>query len=229
MKTFTRPFVGGLAFTVAGLFGPMPGAWAADVPDPHAHHHMMPEAMQSGPDDASDPHAQHQHMVIPETTRSTADFTIPAIPLIREDGKRVSLPDELNDGRAVVLNFIFTTCTAICPVTSQIFAQLQGKLGNEQNRVHLVSISIDPEHDTPAVLKDYARKFGAGAVWQFYTGTVEDSIATQQAFGVYRGDKMNHLPVTLLRPAPGKPWIRIDGFATADQLLQEFGGRLAAR
>jgi protein SCO1/2 len=228
METFTRSFAGMLAFTVAGLFGPISGTFAADVPDPHAHHHMMLEAMQSGPADASDPHAHH-HMVMPETTRSTADYKIPALSLVREDGESVSLPNELNDGRAVVLNFIFTTCTAICPVTSQIFSQLQGKLGNEQSRVHLVSISIDPEHDTPAVLKDYARKFGAGAGWDFYTGTVEDSIATQQAFGVYRGDKMNHTPVTLLRTAPGKPWVRIDGFATADQLLHEFGERLAAK
>jgi protein SCO1/2 len=231
MKTFTRPFIGLLTLTAASLIGPtVPGALAEDSADPHAHHHMMmQEGMHSGSDDASDPHAHHHHMMMPETTRSTLDYKIPQLSLVREDGKRVFLPDELNDGRAIVLNFIFTTCTAICPVTSKVFSQLQDKLGNDQNRVHLVSISIDPENDTPAVLREYAQKFGAGKGWQFYTGTVQDSIAAQQAFGVYRGDKMNHMPVTLLRTAPGKPWVRIDGFATADQLLHEFGEMLASK
>lgn len=179
-------------------------------------------------DTASDAHAHH-HMMMQESRRSMADYPIPQVSLIREDGKRVLLSDELNDGRAVILNFIFTTCTAICPVSSTMFSLLQDKLGNDRNRVHLVSISIDPEHDTPDVLREYARKYRAGDEWQFYTGTVEASIAAQQAFGVYRGDKMNHTPTTLLRTAPGKPWIRIDGFATADELLDELGNKLAAK
>ena len=178
---------------------------------------------------AADPHAMHHHMMMLEgTTRSTADYTPPPVSLLRQDGTRVFLPDELNDGRAVVLNFIFTTCTTVCPVTSEVFSQLQGRLGAYRDRVHLVSISIDPEHDTPGVLRAYAKKFGAGPGWQFYTGTLVASIAAQRAFNVYRGDKMDHAPVTLLRLAPDKPWVRIDGFATADDLLHEFGAEVAA-
>ena len=215
MKTPLKPFIGALALTVACMTDPIaPHALADSTSDPHAlHHHMM---MQGD-------------MMKEPTTRSTADYNLPRLSLVRADGKTVSLPDELNDGRAVVLNFIFTTCTAICPLTSRIFSQLQSKLGNDQNKVHLVSISIDPEQDTPSVLREYAKKFGAGKEWQFYTGTVEASIATQRAFNVYRGDKMNHTPVTLLRAAPGKPWIRIEGFATADELLHEFREMVASK
>jgi protein SCO1 len=233
MNAFTKPMITLLALTTAALFGTaITRASAEDMADPHAQHHMMmPGSMQSMAEDASDPHAHHHHMMMtmPETRRSIVDYKIPDLTLVREDGKRVILPDELNDGRVVVLNFIFTTCTAICPVTSKVFSQLQDKLGNLQGRVHLVSISIDPEHDTPAVLKEYAQKFGARDSWQFYTGTVKDSIAAQQAFGVYLGDKMNHMPVTLLRTAPGKSWVRIDGFATADELLHEFGEMMASK
>jgi len=161
--------------------------------------------------------------------RSTADYTPPPVSLMRQDGARVSLPEELNDGRAVVLNFIFTTCTTVCPVTSKVFSQLQSRLGNYRDKVHLVSISIDPEHDTPEVLREYANKIGAGEGWQFYTGTLAASIAAQRAFNVYRGDKMNHAPVTLLRLSPDKPWIRIEGFATADDLLREFGAEVAVK
>lgn len=86
----------------------------------------------------------------------------------------------------------------------------------------MVSISIDPEYDTPARLRTYARKFHAGPQWSYYTGTMEASIAMQKAFDVYRGDKMNHSPVTFLRVGAGSPWLRLDGFATPDLLLSEY-------
>jgi protein SCO1/2 len=153
---------------------------------------------------------------------STAHYSVPAVRLIRDDGEVISLPEEMNDGRAVVLNFVFTTCSSVCPLMSQIFAQFDRKLGAERARVHLMSISIDPEQDTPARLREYAKRFHAGPEWQHYTGTVEASIVAQRAFNVWRGDKMSHAPVTLVRAAPDKPWLRIDGLVTPDQLLQQY-------
>jgi protein SCO1 len=95
--------------------------------------------------------------------------------------------------------------------------------------VHIVSISIDPEYDTPARLHAYAARFGAGPAWRHYGGTLAASLAAQRAFGAYRGDKMDHAPVTLVRRAPGAPWTRFDGYATADQLLAELPGAHASR
>lgn len=172
-------------------------------------------------DMSGDAHAHH-HPMTHKVSVTTADYSVPQITLVREDNKSVSLPDEINDGRPVILNFIYTTCTAVCPITSRTFAQLQDKLGEERNKVHMISITIDPEEDTPARLAAYAHKFDAGPQWRFYTGTSEASLAAQRAFDVYRGDKMNHSPVTLLRAAPGKSWLRIDGFASADMLMQEY-------
>src|SRR5262249_43086904 len=142
----------------------------------------------------ADAHAHHHH-AMPETTRSVANYVVPDVKLVRDDGANVELSRELNDGRPVVLNFIYTTCTSVCPLTSQTFADLQLKLGTARGRVHLVSISIDPEQDTPARLHEYAHKFDAGPQWQHYTGTVAASIAAQRAFNAYRGGKMNHAPV----------------------------------
>jgi protein SCO1/2 len=112
---------------------------------------------------------------------------------------------------------------------SSTFAQLERRLGPDAGKVHLMSISIDPEHDTPARLTEYARKFRAGPEWQHYTGTLEASIATQRAFDVYRGGKMSHSLVTLMRAAPGKPWVRLDGWVQADDLLREYRALVAAR
>lgn len=206
MKTFSSQLPV-IAFCLSGLCVPVLGAELEDAAGMHAHHHMM----------------QMQH-----TKSSTADYRIPEIQLVREDGKHVSLAGELNDGRPVVMNFIYTTCTTVCPLTSQTFADLQTKLGSERDKVHMVSISIDPEQDTPEVLAKYAHKYGAGQQWQFYTGTVEASIAAQRAFDAYRGGKMKHNPVTFIRTAPGKPWLRIEGFAKSDELLHGLGSMVTS-
>jgi protein SCO1/2 len=164
-----------------------------------------------------------------DLTLSSVQYEIPNLQLVRQDGTSVSLRKEMDDGRPVVLNFIFTTCGSICPLMSQVFGEFQRKLGPESARVHLMSISIDPEQDTPERLREYAERFGAGPGWQHYTGTIAASLSAQQAFNVYRGDKMSHTPVTLLRAAPGQPWMRLDGFVTPAQLLHHYHQLLAAK
>ncbi|MGB8692965.1 MAG: SCO family protein [Steroidobacteraceae bacterium] len=171
--------------------------------------------------EAVDPHAQHQAPA-GGTRVSTADYVIPQVSLVRDDGKKVFLAAELDDARPVVLNFIYTTCPGICPLMSQVFSQFQRRLGAERGKVHMVSISIDPEQDTPARLRAYAKKFRAGSQWQHYTGTVEASVQVQKAFDAYRGDKMSHDPLTLMRAAPGSPWVRMDGFASASDLFDQY-------
>jgi protein SCO1 len=165
----------------------------------------------------------------PSVHYQTVHYAVPPVTLIRDDGKTVSLLQEMNDGRPVLLNFIFTSCGSTCPLMSQVFAQFQRKLGADARQVHLMSISIDPEEDTPARLAEYARKFGAGPEWQHYTGTLDASLAAQKAFDMYRGDKMSHAPVTLMRAAPGQPWRRIDGLATPDDLLREYRHLLTSK
>ncbi len=175
-----------------------------------------------------DEHVDH-HEMQQKATLTTVDYTLPQVKLVRGDGKTVSLADELNDGRPVILNFIYTTCKAVCPISSQTFSKFQSKLGEDVKKVHMVSISIDPEQDTPARLLEYAHEYKAGPQWQYYTGTIEASIATQRAFDVYHGDKMSHSPVTFLRASPEKSWLRLDGFASADDLLREYRTLVSTR
>lgn len=174
--------------------------------------------------DMSGPHAQHHMMMNMKRTvvKSEVNYRIPEVSFIREDGAKVSLKSVIDDGKPVFLNFIFTTCTTVCPVLSRTFSMVQQQLGPEAGKVHLVSISIDPEQDTPARLAAYAKRFGAGPAWHFYTGTSEASIVVQKAFGTYRGDKMDHEPAIFIRMRPGQPWIRFDGFATAEEVVQEY-------
>jgi protein SCO1/2 len=179
----------------------------------------------------ADPHAQHRHMMEtpPPLARRAVSYVAPDVTLVRSDGTRVSFARELEDGRPVLLDFIYTTCTTICPVMTQTFAEVQKRLGADAAKVKMVSVSIDPEEDTPARLAAYAKRYAAGPQWSFFTGTVEASLTVQRAFDAYRGDKMNHAPLTFFRSAPGQPWVRLDGFATPDALLGEVRTQIAQK
>ncbi len=180
------------------------GASPVMAEEDHSHHHHHAVALDAG------------------YSRGEARVSVPKVSLKRADGVLVNFASELDDDRPVLVNFIYTTCTAICPPMTQVFAAFQDKLGEERAKVRMISISIDPEQDTPARLTAYARKHKAGPQWTFYTGTAEASIAVQKGFGAWRGDKMNHTPATWMRAAPGKPWVQLDGFTTPDELLTEF-------
>jgi len=218
--------VGGLLAVISLVLA---GAVARGEDMPAGTHAAGDHAAPS--DGAADPHAHHHHLMQapPAVMRSVMNFAVPDVTLVRSDGARVKLAQEIDDGRPVLLDFIYTTCTTICPVLSQTFAEVQKRLGGDAGKIRMVSVSIDPEEDTPARLTEYAKRFHAGAQWQFYTGTVEASIATQRAFDAYRGDKMSHLPVTFYRSAPGQPWVRLDGFATPDALVGELHPQVAQK
>lgn len=181
-----------------------------DMHDMHAHHHMMMD-QKSG------------------LMRSSASYQIPDLNMVDENGRKVSLRDALDADGPVMVNFIFTTCSTICPAMTATFSQVQSKLDPKAEPVKMVSISIDPENDTPAKLKEYARKYNAGPQWRMLTGSVEDSIAVQRAFNAYRGDKMNHEPVTFMRAGKGKSWVRLDGLASAGELMKEFHQMIASK
>jgi protein SCO1/2 len=166
----------------------------------------------------------HDHHAVMNTNlkRSEVNVKVPVVVQVRQDGKKSGFPGEVDDGRPVILQFIYTSCTTVCPVTTQTFSQVQDLLGKDQTKFHMISVSIDPEYDNARRLEAFSKKIGADAQWHFYTGTLEASVAIQKAFDVYRGDKMNHVPVTFLRAAPGKSWVRLDGLREPADIVKEF-------
>lgn len=181
----------------------------ARAADGHEHHHH---------------HHHHHAEMVKALNVVDAGYVMPEVKMTRADGVQRDFAKDIDAGGPVVLNFIYTSCTAICPMSSQVFSSFQQKLGDEAAKVKLVSVSIDPEYDTPARLAAYARKYNAGANWTFYTGSLKNSIAVQKAFDAYRGDKMNHVAVTFMRKTPNDRWVRIEGMAGADELLQAYRG-----
>lgn len=153
----------------------------------------------------------------PRYARSRVEVAVPAVTLVAGDGARVRLAEELARPGPVAVQFVFSTCATICPVVTGTLAAARQR----QPRLRALSVSIDPEHDTPERLRAYAARFAAGPGWRFLTGRAADLLAVEQAFDVYRGDKMRHEPVTFLRAAPAGPWLRLDGFPSAADLVAE--------
>jgi protein SCO1/2 len=180
----------------------------------------LPDARAAQDDEHG--HHQHEHSAPPEYQKALKDYALPQVNLVRSDGRKVRFPDDIDDGKLVLLNFVYTSCTAVCPLLSQTFAELQNRLGADAAKLRMVSISIDPEQDTPERLAEYARRYKAGPQWTHYTGTLGASVKLQKAFQAYYGDKMHHRPVTFIRAAPGQPWVRLDGFVTPDDLEKEY-------
>jgi protein SCO1/2 len=159
--------------------------------------------------------------------RSVRSYTIPDVVLVDADARPVRLRELLATGDPVMLNFIFTSCNTVCPVMVRVFADLPARLGPAAKDLHMISISIDPDNDTPEQLKAWANHVGQGLRWRLLTGRIESIRSVQLAFDNYRGDKMAHEPLTLIRRGGAKSWLRIDGFASPDELASEYAKALA--
>jgi protein SCO1/2 len=156
-------------------------------------------------------------------------IAVPDVTMTGMDGRPVPLRALLDGDRPLMLQFVFTTCPTICPLLTGITARVREELGADRERIRAISITIDPEHDTPAVLREYAANFDADPEWLFLTGSLTDVVSVQKAFGSYLGNKMNHPPYTFLRRSPGDPWVRIDGIVHAEVLEREARKMLVAR
>ena len=171
-----------------------------------------------------DEHAQHRAMMEDRHGYSAKReaYRLPDIQLISQNGEEMASSQVFDAETPVMVNFIFTTCTTICPVLSATFTEVQELMGEEAAKIKMVSVTIDPEYDTPAKLKGYAEKYDADEQWSFYTGEVGDIIALERAFKVYRGNKMAHEPTTLIRLNKNDTWLRLDGFASAQDVVKEY-------
>jgi protein SCO1 len=153
--------------------------------------------------------------------RNIAKYKVPDVTLTNQDGVKVDLKELMNSDKIVALEFIFTTCTTICPVLSAGFSNLQENLGPDAENVQMVSITIDPEYDTPNVLKEYSQRYKAEKGWDFLTGSRKDIDSVMKAFDAFVSNKMSHLPLTFLH-YPGKTeWVRVLGLLSASELEKE--------
>lgn len=153
--------------------------------------------------------------------RSQEQYQLPDVTLVNQDGKRVRLKNIIDTDKPVVVDFIFGTCTTICPVLSAGFINLQNRLGADAAKVHLVSITIDPENDNPKVLKEYLQRYRAKPGWDFFTGSRRDIDLVMRSFGAYIPNKMSHYAVTFIHAPKSTHWIKLYGIMSSTEFMEE--------
>ena len=154
--------------------------------------------------------------------RTFTSYQIPNVTLINQNGVPVPLRQFLTSKKPLMLEFIFTSCTTLCPNQSVKFSNFQKRLAPDTEQIQLVTITVDPETDTPEVLRHYLQQYQAQPGWDFLTGSKKDIKQVMDAFGVKPSDMITLDSSLLLRSAKTGKWIRIDGQLHGEDFVREY-------
>src|SRR5687768_10647208 len=165
-----------------------------------------------------------------DVSMASSKMNIPDIELLDQNGRKIHFYTDLVKGQTVVINFIFTTCTTICPPLGATFARVQKELGDRAGRdVSFISISVDPATDTPERLKAWGAKFHAGDGWTFVTGNKPQLDELLRALGASTARREDHSPTILIGNDASGNWTRSYGLAKASQLVQIINDAIAGK
>jgi protein SCO1 len=168
----------------------------------------------------AEPH-DHSHMSNTAESSSPAQKYFTDVELINQDGKKVHFYSDVLKGKTVIVNAFFTSCTSVCPPMNRNMEKIQEALGDRVGRdVFLVSMTVDPETDTPARMKEYAKKFHAGPGWLFLTGKKENLDWALYKLGQYVENKDDHQTVLIIGNEPTGLWKKAFGMANVAELVQ---------
>ena len=140
----------------------------------------------------------------PTTANGPSASRFPDVTLTTHEGTAVRFYPDLVQGKVVLINFMYATCTNSCPTFTANLVRVQQLFGDRVGRdVFMYSISLDPEHDSPQVLRDYAKNYSVQPGWKFLTGSAADITTLRRRLGlrdldpVIDADKSQHIGVVL--------------------------------
>ncbi len=154
-----------------------------------------------------------------DATASFSSAKIPNTRILDQNGKQLNFYKDLIKGQTVAINFIFTTCTTVCPPLTATFRKVQQTASERGLDVKLVSVSVDPVIDTPERLRAFAEKFNAGKGWTFVTGEKGEIDSLLQSLGVAVTNKNDHTPMVLIGNDSLNYWTRAYGLSSPTKLV----------
>lgn len=153
-----------------------------------------------------------------ETSPARNYFT--DVVLTDQDGKPMRLYSDVLQGKTVVIESFFSTCTGTCPLMNATFAKIQTAVGDRLGKdVFLVSITVDTENDTPAKLKEYAAHMKARPGWMFLTGKKENVNQALHKLGLAVPSRENHKNLFIVGNEPKGVWKKVFGLGKADEIV----------
>lgn len=143
------------------------------------------------------------------------------VELINQDGQRVRFYSDVLKDKVVVINTFFTTCVSVCPPMNRNMEKVQEVLGDRLGKdAFLVSISVDPETDTPPRLKEYSKRFHARPGWVFLTGKKENVNWALYKLGQYVETRDDHTTIIIIGNEPKGLWKKAFGLAKPNELMK---------
>lgn len=174
-------------------------------------------------------HGAHHHE--PEERPAEAvTIRFADVPLLDHNGRTVRLESDVIGDRIVVMDFVYTSCTTVCPIVTAIMLQAQKQLGDRIGEdLRLVSMTVDPVRDTPSRLREYAQARGAGPDWVWVTGSVPAVNDTLRGFGTWTPNFEDHPVVMMVGDGRTGTWTRFYGFTDASELVAKVEELIEAR
>ncbi|MCW5798937.1 MAG: exported protein of unknown function [Nitrospira sp.] len=152
---------------------------------------------------------------------------VPDVVVQDQDGRSLNFYRDLLQGRTVLINFIFTGCRSVCPTQTAILRDVKQRwtdLPAGQSAVLLISITVDPKHDGPQQLRDYARRFdidpGMPQGWVFVTGETREINTLLSSFSSRAAQPADHSNVVWVGNEPRRRWSRAAALNTPPQIAQ---------
>ena len=153
-------------------------------------------------------------------------LAVPDLEVLDQDGRTLHVSTDLLRGKTVIVSFMYTSCTAVCPLMGKALSKLQDALGPRLGSdVFLLSVSMDPENDTPERLKAWGERFARKPGWTLVTGskaTIEELQTVLAGAPVRKGD---HTPAVLILNLDRGIRIREFGLAAPDRYLRLLEGQ----
>ncbi|HEX6100041.1 MAG TPA: SCO family protein [Thermoanaerobaculia bacterium] len=150
--------------------------------------------------------------------------------LTDQDGKPVRLYSDVLQGKTVVVESFFSTCTGTCPLMNATFAKIQNAVGDRLGKdVYLVSITVDAENDTPAKLKEYAGRMKARPGWMFLTGDKQNVDRALYKLGLAAESREAHKNLFIVGNEPKGVWKKVFGLGKADEIVSIVQGVIHER
>jgi protein SCO1 len=145
--------------------------------------------------------------------------------VITQDGKKLKFYDDLIKDKIFVINFIFTGCSQLCPLTTARMAAVQEQLGDAVGRdIFFYSISLDPMNDTPAKLKKFADGFKIRPGWLFLTGDPDSLKLIRDRLGERSRDKSEHQAIVILANDKTGEWRKDSAMSETEHLAETIRG-----
>lgn len=155
------------------------------------------------------------------TKPSAAQTYFTDVLLVNQNGEKMRFYSDLLRDKVVIINSFFGTCTGVCLPLNRNLEKVQAALGDRLGKnVHIVSISVDPAVDTPANLKEYAKKLHARPGWFFLTGNKQDVDFALKKIGHFVDQKESHLNVFIIGNERTGLWKKAFGLASSDELVK---------